>query len=155
MAEIKQAKIAELEASHKHEHPDFEYYRKKFLPFGSARQCVMSVYEVPPGKAAYPYHYHSMNEEVFYIISGEGNLRTPEGVRKVSAGELLFFPAEENGAHQLINASETELLVYLDFDTANEIDTAVYPDSGKIGIWGKGINKVFRLAEETDYYEGE
>ena len=53
---------------------------------------MVSVYEIPPMKAAYPYHFHHNNEETFYIISGEGILRTPNGEREVGAGDLLFFP---------------------------------------------------------------
>ena len=96
-----------------------------------------------------------MSEEIFYIISGHGLLRTPDGERAVSAGELLFFPAEASGAHKLTNDSETETLVYLDVDTASPLDAAVYPDSGKIGIWGMGVNKVFRAEDAVDYFDGE
>ena len=29
----------------------------------------------------------------------------------------------------------------------------VYPDSGKVGVWPLG--KLFRLADEVDYWDGE
>lgn len=144
----------ELEAQHRTGPGDYEYYRRKFVRLGQAGQCVVSVYELPPGKSAYPYHYHLKNEEVFFIISGTGLLRTPEGEREVSAGDLVFFPAEPGGAHKLTN-SGTEPLIYVDFDTQNALDAAVYPDSGKIGVWGRGINQVFREKDAVDYYEGE
>ena len=51
-------------------------------PFGGLRQRVgahigaqklgYSFFNVPPGKAAFPYHTHSGNEEMIYIIDGEG-----------------------------------------------------------------------------------
>ncbi len=91
---------------------------------------------------------------MFYIVSGQGTLRTTEGERPVRAGELLFFPAGEGGAHKRTNTG-AEPLLYVDFDTANDLDAALYPDSGKMGVWGKGANKVFRLSEEAGYYEGE
>ena len=31
----------------------------------------------------------------------------------------------------------------------------VYPDSGKLGIWGKDTNRIYRLDDDVDYYEGE
>ena len=34
-------------------------------------------------------------------------------------------------------------------------DQALYPDSGKIGVWGKQVNKVYHLDDDVDYYEGE
>ncbi len=155
MSEIKHSKIGDIPASHRCEHGGYEYFRRKFIPFGGARNSLVSVYEIPPGKAAYPYHFHYKNEETFYILEGEGTLRTPEGERKVAAGELLFFPAGPEGAHKLTNRSETEKLVYIDFDVVHEIDVAVYPDSDKIGVWGMGINRLYPQAENVDYYDGE
>ena len=155
MSQIKHCKIEEIPASHKCEHEGYEYIRRKFVPFGEAEHTHVCVYEIPPLKAAYPYHFHYKTEETFYIISGWGILKTPEGERKVSAGELVFFPAGETGAHKLTNGSETENLVYIDFDVTHDLDVAVYPDSDKIGIWGMGINKIFPQSAEVDYYHGE
>jgi len=155
MGEIKHCKIEDIPASHKCEHQGYEYFRRKFIPFGAAKNTVVSIYEIPPGKAAYPYHYHHKNEETFYILSGEGILRTPEGEKKVTAGELLFFPTGPEGAHKLTNASETENLVYIDFDVVHDVDIAIYPDSDKIGIWGMGINQLYPQNADVDYYDGE
>lgn len=155
MSQIKHAKIEEIPARHKCEHEDYEYFRRRFIPFGEAKNTLVSVYEIPPGKSAYPYHFHHNNEETFYIISGSGVLKTPEGERVVSAGELVFFPTGEQGAHKLTNSSESENLVYLDFDVIHEVDITEYPDSGKIGIWGMGINELYPRSANVDYYEGE
>lgn len=155
MKEIKHETIENIEKSHKCDHDGYEYYRRKFIPYGHSNNSVVSVYEIPPKKAAYPYHYHHNNEETFYIISGEGILRTPDGERKVSAGELLFFPTGEEGAHKLTNSSETDNLVYIDFDAVHEVDITVYPDSDKIGVWGMGVNKIYPESADVDYYEGE
>ena len=155
MSEIKCAKINELVPKHKCEHDGYEYYKKEFVPRGYAEKSMVSIYEIPPLKSAYPYHYHHKNEETFYIISGEGVLKTPQGDIKVSAGELLFFPGNSEGAHKLTNTSETENLVYIDFDVIHDMDVTVYPDSNKIGVWGKGINKIYKLNADTDYYDGE
>lgn len=155
MSEIKHSKIEDIAPSHKCEYEGYEYYRRKFVPIGGANHALVSVYEIPPKKSAYPYHYHHKNEETFYILSGEGILKTPNGEREVTAGELLFFPAGPEGAHKLTNSSETENLIYIDFDVVHDIDIAVYPDSDKIGIWGMGINKLFPQSSEVDYYEGE
>lgn len=155
MSNIKHSKIEDIPARHKCEHEGYEYLRRRFLPFGEAKNTLVSVYEIPPGKSAYPYHFHHNNEETFYIISGNGLLKTPEGERKVSAGELIFFPTGERGAHKLTNCSETENLVYIDFDVTHDVDITEYPDSGKIGIWGMGINELYPRSANVDYYEGE
>lgn len=140
---------------HKNEKEGYEYYKTELVSRSMGKQSVVSRYEIPPGKAAYPYHYHCKNEESFYILSGSGLLRTPDGERRISAGDFVFFPADESGAHKLTNDSPSEMLVYLDFDTKNELDVCFYPDSGKLGIWGRGINRLYRTDDDVDYYDGE
>lgn len=134
---------------------NYTFVRKDFLPRGYAEGCMVSVYEIPPLKSAYPYHYHLKNEEVFYIISGEGMLKTPFGERTVKSGDLLYFPANPDGAHKLTNTSDTEKLVHIDFGVTHDLDVAVYPDSHKIGVWGKEINRVYPIDANVGYYEGE
>ncbi|MDR2687975.1 MAG: cupin domain-containing protein [Oscillospiraceae bacterium] len=153
MDEILHLRPEDVPRKHKSDHEGYEYDRRDLLPRGRAR-CVASLYEIPPGKAAYPYHCHAQNEECFYILGGSGILRTPTGEREIKAGEFLFFPAGERGAHKLTNTGDAGL-VYLDYDTTHEIDVAFYPDSGKIGVWGMGINQVYRTEDQVGYYEGE
>ena len=155
MGSIKQENPRNLPSYHKCEHEGYEYEKHAFLAKKDGARCAVALYELPPGKAAYPYHYHVETEEVFYVVSGAGTLRTPKGERPVSAGELLYFPAGAAGAHKLTNASDSEPLIYLDYDTVNDVDVAFYPDSQKIGVWGKEINQVYKTAERVDYYEGE
>ena len=155
MKEILILNTKDAPISHKNEHAKYEYGKRSIVPHRFAEQCKVFVYEVPPKKAAYPYHYHLKNEEVFYIISGQGLLKTPAGDKEVSAGDFCFFPANENGAHKLINTSETEMLAYIDFSTENDIDIAFYPDSGKIGVWGKNVNQVYKTSHQAEYYDGE
>ncbi len=155
MFDFKHRNVAELPTKHKNKHEGYEHIRRDFIRWGEAEKTGVSIYEIPPKQSAYPYHYHHKNEEVFYIISGEGLLKTPEGERTVKAGDLLFFPANEKGAHKLTNASDTENLIYLDVDVVHDLDVAVYPDSGKIGVWGKNVNRIYRVEDDVDYYAGE
>ncbi len=147
--------IDDLPSRHKADHEGYEYIRRDFITFGDANQTIVRVYELPPLKSAYPYHYHLKNEETFFILRGEGILKTPEGERPVKTGDFIFFPADSSGAHKLTNCSETEPLVYIDFDTQNDLDVALYPDSGKIGVWGKNVNRVYKTDDNVDYYDGE
>ena len=151
---MKHLNIDDLPRKHKLGAEGYELIRRDFLAVHEANTLVR-VYELPPGKSAYPYHYHLKNEETFFILRGEGLLRTPEGERAVKAGDLLFFPAGEDGAHKLTNTSQSEMLVYLDFDIVHDLDVTMYPDSGKIGIWGMDTNKIYRIGDDVDYYEGE
>src|SRR5205823_7426332 len=58
-----------------------------------------SLYEVPPGKRAWPYHYHDANEEWLVVAAGRPTLRTPAGERELAPGDVAGFPQGEAGAH--------------------------------------------------------
>lgn len=150
---VRRAEAAEVIV--KAEHPDYEYKRRIIVGKADSDHFDVSVYEVPPGKSAVPYHYHSRNEEVFLILSGTALLKSPEGERAVTAGDFLYFPNNESGAHKLTNTSETEPLVYADFDIRHDPEIAYYPDSDKIGVMDKGVFTVFPRSAKVSYYEGE
>ena len=151
---MKHRNIDDLPRKYKSGAEGYGFFRRDLLGVHEARSLVR-VYEILPGKSAYPYHYHLKNEETFFILRGEGILRTPEGERPVRPGDLIFFPAGEAGAHKLTNTSESENLVYLDFDVVHDLDVTIYPDSGKLGIWGMDTNKIYRLGDDVGYYENE
>ena len=50
-------------------------------PVGSligAKQLGYNITAVPPGKSAFPFHSHRVNEEMFFVLHGTGELSTPE-----------------------------------------------------------------------------
>ena len=118
-----------------------------------------SLFEVPAGEAAYPYHFHYSDEEIVIVLSGRPSLRTPEGTRELEEGEAVHFPLGEEGAHQIINQSE-ETVTFLAISSSGRPDVVVYPDSDKIGIGqrlprGGGLRAFFRRGDAVGYYEGE
>lgn len=146
----------QLEPVHKCEHEPYEYYKYEITERKQGNQCYVSLYEIPPKKAGYPYHYHMKNEEVFYIISGKGLLETPSGNKQVSAGDIIICPPDKDGAHRLFNSSETEKLVYLDCDVIHSPDVVHYPHSNKVGVIINGESSTFyKQDSNVDYYEGE
>jgi uncharacterized cupin superfamily protein len=145
-----------IEPSHKSEHEPYEYYKYEVTKRSRDSQSYVSIYEIPPLKASYHYHYHLKNEEVFYIISGSGILETPDGNKPISAGDIIVCPPSEKGAHRIVNSSEKEMLVYLDCDTVNYPDIAYYPNSDKVGIILNGESSTFyEKNSAVDYYKGE
>lgn len=141
----------------------YEFRRK---PLGSAsggEKIGCSLYEVPPGKRSWPFHYHLANEEALYILSGKGVLRIGEEEVAVSRGDYVaLLPGKT--AHQLINNSGS-LLRYICISTMIEPDISIYPDSGKIGIFAGSApggprekRTVFKYVPgdiDVDYWEGE
>ena len=55
-----------------------EFTVKPIVEQADVDQCRVNFVEVEPGSFAYGYHYHETDEEVFYIISGTGIVRTAE-----------------------------------------------------------------------------
>jgi uncharacterized cupin superfamily protein len=140
-----------LTPKHQSEHQPYEYFKYEAVGAAAGNQCIVNFYELPPSKSNYPYHFHAAIEEVFYIISGEGLLRTPEGERVVSPGDVLVFPPSSAGAHKLTNTSKTETLTYLDVDTVRLPEVVIYPDSDKIGIISKDVRAMFMKDNTVDY----
>ncbi|WP_321373225.1 cupin domain-containing protein [uncultured Draconibacterium sp.] len=116
---------------------------KTIIPDEETAKCRANVVELEPGNYAYGYHYHEANEEVFYIISGTGVVRTKDGNREVKAGDVIGFPTGENGAHVVSNESENEKLVYLDFGTTTLPEIAHLPDFNKIMVISQEVNGVY------------
>lgn len=98
-----------------------------------ARNLKFDMRILEPGCYSFPYHFHRNAEEMFIIQSGEATLRTPEGMRRVQAGDVIYFEIGEMGAHQLFNHTEAPCR-YLDIRTDLGLDVCVYPDSGKVNI---------------------
>jgi uncharacterized cupin superfamily protein len=106
-------------------------------------KCRASFIEVEPGNQAFGYHYHEMNEEVFYIISGIGIVRTSKGDITVKAGDAISFPTGKEGAHVIRNGSDTEKLIYIDFDAVNVPEIVHLPDIHKIKVVGPYSNGMY------------
>lgn len=155
-SEIKITNKDLIKPKHKSEHEPYEYYKYEVTERNKENQCYVAIYEIPPKKANYPYHYHVNNEEVFYIVSGDGVLETPEGNKRISAGDVIVCPPGEKTAHRLVNSSVSEKLVYFECDTVNVPDVAHYPKSNKVGIIVNGKSSVFYNKDSNvEYYEGE
>ena len=140
------------------EHPGFTCKRARLgYQLGTVRVGA-SFWEVPPGEAAYPYHYHLGEEEVVVVIAGRPSLRTADGWRDLEEGEAIGFPVGEEGAHQIVNNTE-EPVRFLAV-TNQQPDIVVRPDSGTLSVAerrpeGGGLREHFRVEDSVDYFEGE
>lgn len=133
------------------DHNVHDYEKIDLVSRTEAKGCVAALIKLPPKKAGFPYHYHTINEECFFILSGKGLLRTLEGEQEVVAGDSIFFPTGEQGAHQLTNLSETEPLLYLDFDTFHYPEVCFYPDTQKVGVFGENMRQIYYTKDQTSY----
>ncbi len=146
----------EIMKTHKNEHDEYEYYKREITKRNEFNQCYICIYDIPPLKSAYPYHYHTNNTEAFYVLSGEGVIFTEDGEKIVKKGDIVVFPPNKVGAHKMTNTSLTEVLSYIDFDTQNSPDVVRYPDSNKVGIIIQNESSEFYVENtKVDYYKGE
>jgi len=123
-------------------------------PFGAVA-TGMSVYEIEPGNASWPYHFEAVAEEWLIVIEGELTLRTPEGESVLRAGDVVCFPAGAAGAHAVRNHSDALVRYAMPSTNAPYGDACIYPDSGKVAVSTRGFSHRGRLGEEVEYWEGE
>jgi uncharacterized cupin superfamily protein len=124
-----------------------------------------SWYEVPPGRAAFPRHFHCANEEAMFVLEGEGAVRIGEATVPVRAGDYITFPTGPQHAHQVLNTGAAPFR-YLALSTLQAAEVVGYPDSKKVGAMGapsaeavaKGEHWMRFIALESSqagYYDGE
>jgi uncharacterized cupin superfamily protein len=121
-------------------------------PLIGAEQLGLSVYELPPGQSVCPYHYEVGFEEWLVVLSGAPTLRTSDGEQELRPWDVAFFPDGEDGAHKVTNRTGETVRVAI-LSNKTQPGVAIYPDSGKLGVWPQ--NKLFRLADAVDYWDGE
>ena len=139
------------------------FRRKQLAEDTTAEQLGCSLYELPPGKQSWPYHYHAANEEAIYVLSGKGSVRGPNDSISIEEGDYVSFPAGESGAHKITNAGD-DVLRFLMVSTMEEPDVTVYPDSEKFGVYvgappgGRGdrsLEGYYNVTDTVDYWDGE
>ena len=142
-------------------------FASSHVPVGAplgATKLGYNVTEIPPGKRAFPYHFHYVNEELFLILEGTGQLRWPGGTHPIKPMDLICCPPGPDSAHQIINDG-TVPLRYLALSTIQDPEVVEYPDSGKYGatvgrpIGGAPTDAKFRVIafkkDQVDYFAGE
>ena len=121
--------------------------------------CSLTV--VPPGKRAWPLHRHHVMDELFYIVSGSGEVRLDDQTLAVRSGDLIASPAGAE-AHQIINTGASELR-YLAISDIATVDIIEYPDSAKVamaagvkdGDLSSATYKAMGRVTPADYFDGE
>lgn len=134
-------------------------------PRVGAQKLGYNLTAVPPGKRAFPFHNHRVNEEMFFVVEGTGEIRIGEATYPIRAGDVIACPpGSKETAHQIVNTGTSELR-YLAVSTKLSPDIADYPDSGKFGVLAEfppgpdGKPQVFRYVgregQGVGYWEGE
>jgi uncharacterized cupin superfamily protein len=102
-----------------------------------------------------------VSSELFYILSGNGEVRLDGRTLPLRPGDLIANPAGAE-AHQIVNTGRDELR-YLAISEIGSVDIIDYPDSGKMGAAAGVKNgdlstatyKAFGRVTPADYFDGE
>ena len=147
--------LDELKLEHGSNGDRFEWNSARIGQKLGAKDLGYSYDVVPPGKISCPFHSHHAEEEMFFIVKGEGTLRYGAERRKVRAGDVICCPTGgADTAHQLVNDSDAEL-AYISVSTMMPAEVCEYPDSKKIGAYGGGLRHMTRADQKLDYWVDE
>lgn len=143
------------------EREGFRARRARLGRQAGAEHLGASLFELEPGCAAFPLHYHLGNEELLVVLSGEPVLRGLDGERGLAEGEVVSFPVGERGAHQIVNrgAAPARILIVSEMSAP---DVVVRPESRKIGAFGRppgapgnGFHDVYYRRDAVELWDGE
>jgi uncharacterized cupin superfamily protein len=155
---VKSFNLFDGELRETRERPGFSWRRTRVGEEIGGEKLGASLYELQPGERTYPYHYEYGNEEWLLVVGGRPTLRAPDGEHELRPGDVVCFREGPEGAHQVRNGSD-ELVRVLILSTKRQPDAAVYPDSGKMGVWSGNEDadpgRMFRIESEVDYWDGE
>ena len=118
-------------------------------PVVRPRPFDVDIVKVPPGKWAWPRHYHSVQWEYYIVLSGRGEMVQEEGHASIpmAPGDHIIQPP--GWIHTIANTGDDDLVYYVIADNPPE-EHCYYPDSHK---WA-AANEVYR-PQKVGYWDGE
>lgn len=126
-----------------------------------ARKLGVSLAVVPPGKRAFPKHAHHVNEEMMFVLQGNGTYHCGSERAEIRAGDLIAAPPGDGStAHQIENTGAVPLH-YLTVSTKLEPEVVEYPDSNKFAVSSMAgaerptVRFIGRKETSLDYFDGE
>jgi uncharacterized cupin superfamily protein len=111
-------------------------------------QFGVNLLRLPPGAWSSQRHWHTVEDELVYVIEGEVVLVTNAGEERLVAGDCAGFKAGDPDAHHIQNRSGAEA-VLLEIGTASTEDCVEYPDIDLRALPAGYVHKDGRPYEET------
>jgi uncharacterized cupin superfamily protein len=105
---------------------------------------------VAPGTLSAPPHCHGAEEEIFFVLEGDGTLLLGDEEHPVRPGSVVARPPGTGVAHAF-RAGDGSLTL-LAFGTREPNDIVFFPRSGKVGL--RGVKARF-LIQQVEYWDGE
>jgi uncharacterized cupin superfamily protein len=105
---------------------DRELHGRALCDVGGRSNLGVGHLTLPPGCHTGPSHWHSLEEEHLYVLSGTATLHLGSETFHLSAGDYVCFPAGQAVGHHLRNDSG-DPFVYLMVGERLDRDTVHYP----------------------------
>ncbi len=120
--------------------PLFESHMKtKYLgAFAGSERIYVNIDYVKPGAKSAKYHSHSLQEEFFLILRGNGSVRIQERIIPVKQGDFFAKPAGKGISHQFVNDGDGVLEI-LDCGFQDKDDFIEYPDENLLRVRKAGM----------------
>ena len=130
-----------------------------------SRKLGYNITAVPPGKRAFPPHNHQINEEMFLVLEGTGEVRIGEVAYPIRPGDIVACLAGgKEMAHVVTNTGVVELK-YLAISTKISPEVCEYPETGKYTVYPgisagtdskpDTISVAGHQGADVDYWEGQ
>lgn len=141
----------------------FRWRRARVGRQAGAHELGASVFEVAPGCSTFPLHAHHANEEILVVLSGRPTLRTIEGERELTQGELVCFRTGREGAHRIDNRTEEPLRVLI-VSTMTGPEVVEHIDSEKVYARSyppgadppdDAVEVMVKREDSREFFEGE
>jgi uncharacterized cupin superfamily protein len=96
---------------------DIAFDRRRIGPVAGTDRIGVSWYEVSPGRRQMPVHVHGEEEEIFYVLAGEGLAWQKGEACQIGPGDAIVH--RPNGRPHTLLAGDEGLTV-LAFDSGSE-----------------------------------
>ncbi|MBN9588450.1 MAG: transcriptional regulator [Alphaproteobacteria bacterium 64-11] len=110
-----------------HDEPCRARSRMRLGDAGGLTDFGVNLLTLKPGVWSSQRHWHLLEDEFVYIVSGEVVLVTNKGEELLRAGDCAAFPKNDGDGHHLVNRSDQDA-VLLEVGTRSGGDTCWYPD---------------------------
>ena len=118
-------------------------HKRRLGDHGGLKNFGVNLVTLPPGSASALRHFHTIQDEFIYIVSGHPTLTTDDGETPMRPGQCATFPADNGDGHMLRNDSDTDV-VYIEVGDRLPGDTAHYPETDLIAGF---IDGAFRFTD--------
>ena len=94
---------------------------------GGITEFGVNLLELPPGAWSSQRHWHTAEDELVWVLTGEVTLITNAGEQVLRAGDCASFPKGDTNAHHIVNKSSAPATL-LEVGTSHDDDVCTYPD---------------------------